>query len=93
MVKPTEIEASNVVLRNLNEATVRAHWLDRDLDFNRPDKRGYLLTPQTTPNTKAAVKYQAGAARSRPWHWGAWPSSSKVTSTTSIRCIGLSTMP
>lgn len=44
------------------EAALRAHWMDRGLDFDHQDKRGYLLAPLATPRTKAAAK-QARTAR------------------------------
>lgn len=38
------------------EAALHAHWIDRGLDFDDPDRRGYLLAPLATPRAKAAAK-------------------------------------
>jgi len=35
---------------------LRAHWLDRRLDFDHPNKRGYLLAPLIRPSVKAEAK-------------------------------------
>lgn len=45
------------------EAALRAHWLDRDMDFDHPAKLGYLLAPLTTPGARAAGKQRTRANR------------------------------
>ena len=45
------------------EAALRAHWRDRDLDFDAPTRRGYLIAPIATPAAKADAKRQARERR------------------------------
>ena len=45
------------------EVALRAHWRDRDLDFDDPTRRGYLIAPIVTPAAKAEAKKQARERR------------------------------
>jgi site-specific recombinase XerD len=53
----------DVPVNSRTEEALRTHWRDRDLDFDEPTRRGYLIAPIVTPVAKAEAKRQAREQR------------------------------
>jgi integrase len=49
-------------------AALRAHWTDRQRNFDAPDATGPLLAPLITPNTRAALAKRERYPDDRPYH-------------------------